>query len=128
MLGHERRVRKCEYERQPEQTEYFEVDPHVGADVPPDQFIEAGYQQEEDSPAQGEGAPCRVWKVDCLAHHIFYEQLAVIEPTQKQGAKEHVDQGHLDLDERVIMKPDREGPKDADKDGAEQGNLGNLSR
>ena len=53
--------------------------------------------------------------------------LPIIEPAEKQRAKEHVDQGHLHLDEGVVVHPDREAAKDADKDGAEQWNLGNLS-
>src|SRR5438552_16051629 len=116
--GHQGRLRQSEEEGERQEAEHLEIHPHIGRLGPPDDLVEDGKKEKEQSPAERELAPAIIVHPDRFAHHEFEEQLAEREAAKKDGAKQGIDQRYLHFDEGIIVKPKRKATENSYKSGS----------
>src|SRR5205085_12181301 len=102
--GHQRSLRQGEDQRERQETEHLEIHPHIGCLGTPDDLVEDGKEDEEQTPTQGELAPAVVVHSDRFTHDEFEEKLAKSKAAKEKRAEQSIDQRHLHLDEDVILK------------------------
>src|SRR5690606_27298773 len=100
--------------------EKLEAHPEIGGEIAPDDFVHTRKKDEEQAPADGEDHPALVRDLEGTIEELFQDRLAKGCRAEKTRCEKTVHDGRLHLDEKLVLKPDRERAEDEDENAGDE--------
>src|SRR5262245_52604391 len=121
MAAQQRDLQEGEDQRQWEAQKHLAGDPGLGREAAPHHLVDRRQNEEEQRPAHGELAPALVGQPKGRAEDRLQERAAEEQQAAAQDdAEQAVHDGRLELDEGVVLQPDREPAEHQHEETANQ--------
>jgi len=104
----QRHLRKGKDQGQRQHAKGLERDPLVGGERAPDELVDGGKEEKEQSPAERQLVPARRVERKHRVEQVAQQRPAEIQAAEQDRAEQHVDDGRLQLDEQFILQPQRQ--------------------